>query len=59
MQFSQALPDNTDEGAVYLRWRLEFAPHDRLQSNLESRLRMLREDARQAGVDFFLQRFGQ
>lgn len=52
MQFSQALPDNTDEGAIYLRWRLEFAPHNRLQSNLENNLRMLREDARQAGVDF-------
>ncbi len=24
MQFSQALPDNTAEGAVYLRWRLDF-----------------------------------
>ena len=26
MQFSQALPDNTAEGAVYLRWRLDAAP---------------------------------
>ncbi|WP_223487564.1 pyrroloquinoline quinone biosynthesis protein PqqF [Pseudomonas sp. A-RE-19] len=51
MQFSQALPDNTDEGAVYLRWRLECAPHRRLQSSLENHLRPLREDARQAGVD--------
>jgi coenzyme PQQ biosynthesis probable peptidase PqqF len=51
MQFSQALPDNTDEGAVYLRWRLESAVHERLQSNLENSLRPLREDARQAGVD--------
>ena len=23
MQFSQALPDNTPEGAIYLRWRLD------------------------------------
>ena len=51
MQFSQALPDNTEEGAVYLRWRLESAPHSRLQSNLENSLQPLREDARQAGVD--------
>ncbi|UVM38316.1 pyrroloquinoline quinone biosynthesis protein PqqF [Pseudomonas sp. B21-017] len=51
MQFSQALPDNTDEGAVYLRWRLESAPHGRLQTNLENNLGPLREDARQAGVD--------
>jgi coenzyme PQQ biosynthesis probable peptidase PqqF len=52
MQFSQALPDNTAEGAVYLRWRLVFTPGSHLQANLESRLQPLREDARQAGVDF-------
>ncbi|MHC8329330.1 pyrroloquinoline quinone biosynthesis protein PqqF [Pseudomonas sp. LB1P83] len=52
MQFSQALPDNTDEGAIYLRWRLLSKPHSRLQSSLENRLQPLREDARQAGVDF-------
>ncbi|TWC48167.1 pyrroloquinoline quinone synthesis related protease (pqqF) [Pseudomonas sp. SJZ080] len=52
MQFSQALPDNTAEGAIYLRWRLEAQPHPRLQQRLENSLRPLREDARQAGVDF-------
>ena len=52
MQFSQALPDNTDEGAIYLRWRLLAKPHPRVQSNLENRLQPLREDARQAAVDF-------
>ncbi|OYQ11123.1 pyrroloquinoline quinone biosynthesis protein PqqF [Pseudomonas mandelii] len=52
MQFSQVLPDNTDEGAIYLRWRLQAKPHPRLQSSLENRLQPLREDARQAGVDF-------
>lgn len=52
MQFSQALPDNTNEGAIYLRWRLLAKPHPHLQSNLENRLQPLREDARQAGVDF-------
>ncbi|MHC8397273.1 pyrroloquinoline quinone biosynthesis protein PqqF [Pseudomonas sp. LB3P93] len=52
MQFSQALPDNTDEGAIYLRWRLLAKPHPRLRSSLENRLSPLREDARQAGVDF-------
>jgi coenzyme PQQ biosynthesis probable peptidase PqqF len=51
MQFSQALPDNTDTGAVYLRWRLESAPGSEVQACLESRLQPLREDARQAGVD--------
>jgi len=52
MQFSQALPDNTDEGAIYLRWRLDFTPHASLQSSLESQLQPLCVDARQAGVDF-------
>ena len=52
MQFSQALPDNSAEGAVYLRWRLDSAPRSSLQASLENRLQPLREDARQAGVDF-------
>ncbi|HEF4759700.1 TPA: pyrroloquinoline quinone biosynthesis protein PqqF [Pseudomonas putida] len=52
MQFSQALPDNTAEGAVYLRWRLEATPEKLLQSNLEHHLLPLQEEARQAGVDF-------
>jgi coenzyme PQQ biosynthesis probable peptidase PqqF len=52
MQFSQALPDNSAEGAVYLRWRLDSAPRSNVQTSLENRLQPLREDARQAGVDF-------
>jgi coenzyme PQQ biosynthesis probable peptidase PqqF len=52
MQFSQALPDNTAEGAIYLRWRLQAKPHASLQARLENHLQSLREDARQAGVDF-------
>jgi coenzyme PQQ biosynthesis probable peptidase PqqF len=52
MQFSSVLPDNTDEGAIYLRWKLDFTPLASLQSTLESQLKPLREDARQAGVDF-------
>jgi coenzyme PQQ biosynthesis probable peptidase PqqF len=52
MQFSQALPDNSAEGAVYLRWRLDSAPRSNLQASLETRLQPLRDDARQAGVDF-------
>jgi coenzyme PQQ biosynthesis probable peptidase PqqF len=51
MQFSQSLPDNTAEGAIYLRWRLEAEPHPALQQRLENRLQTLREEARQAGVD--------
>jgi coenzyme PQQ biosynthesis probable peptidase PqqF len=51
MQFSQALPDNSAEGAVYVRWRLDSAPGSRLQSRLKNNLQPLREEARQAGVD--------
>jgi len=52
MQFSQAFPDNSAEGAIYLRWRLDSTPGSNLQSRLENNLHPLREDARQAGVDF-------
>ncbi|RON42819.1 coenzyme PQQ biosynthesis protein PqqF [Pseudomonas frederiksbergensis] len=52
MQFSQALSGNTDEGAIYLRWRLDATPDSRLQWSLENNLSTLREDARQAGVEF-------
>lgn len=51
MQFSQALPDNGREGAVYLRWQLAAqAPLD-FQSRLDRHLQDVREEARQAGVD--------
>ncbi|MCJ8206002.1 pyrroloquinoline quinone biosynthesis protein PqqF [Pseudomonas sp. RGM2987] len=51
MQFSQALADNTREGAVYLRWQLAAqAPLD-FQARLEQHLQDLFEDARQAGVN--------
>jgi coenzyme PQQ biosynthesis probable peptidase PqqF len=52
MQFSNALPDMGAQGAMYLRWRLDAAPCTLLQSGLENDLQALREEARQAGVDF-------
>jgi coenzyme PQQ biosynthesis probable peptidase PqqF len=52
MHFSEALPGNSAEGAVYLRWRLVAAPSTQLQSSLEKHLQPLREEAHQAGVDF-------
>jgi coenzyme PQQ biosynthesis probable peptidase PqqF len=52
MQFSQALPEMGAHGAVYLRWRLDAAPATHLQTRLENHLQTLREEARQAGVDF-------
>ncbi|RKS19821.1 pyrroloquinoline quinone synthesis related protease (pqqF) [Pseudomonas sp. WPR_5_2] len=52
MQFSQALPDTSAEGALYLRWRLDCAPCSSLQWRLENTLQPLRDEARQAGVEF-------
>ncbi|WP_426205653.1 pyrroloquinoline quinone biosynthesis protein PqqF [Pseudomonas sp. TWP3-1] len=54
MQFSQALPDNGVEGAVYLRWQLESAATTELQATLQRNLREVSEDARQAGVELSL-----
>ncbi|MEX3774222.1 pyrroloquinoline quinone biosynthesis protein PqqF [Pseudomonas sp. MYb118] len=50
MQFSQVLPDNTAQGAIYLRWRLEACPHASLQQQMDMRLQPLCEEAREAGV---------
>jgi len=51
MQFSQALPDNGDEGAVYVRWQTEAAATAELQAKLQRSLREVSDDARQAGVE--------
>ncbi|MCF5702815.1 pyrroloquinoline quinone biosynthesis protein PqqF [Pseudomonas syringae] len=51
MQFSQALPDSTDEGAIYLRWKVEVAASVSLQSQLQRSLRQTQQDAREAGVE--------
>jgi len=51
MQFSQALPDHTREGAIYLRWRLAGQAPGDLHSRLERHLRDVREEAGQAGVN--------
>ncbi|RMP60794.1 hypothetical protein ALQ18_02079 [Pseudomonas marginalis pv. marginalis] len=47
LTFSQALPDDSDEGALYLHWRFDSA----VPAGLESTLQPLREQARQAGVE--------
>ncbi|MFJ2323617.1 pyrroloquinoline quinone biosynthesis protein PqqF [Pseudomonas sp. NPDC087817] len=51
MQFSQALPDTSDQGAIYLRWQLQAAASADLQGKLQRSLRETQEDARQAGVE--------
>jgi hypothetical protein len=51
MQFSQALPDNTDEGAIYLRWQVEAAASTDLQLRLQRSLRQTQQDAHEAGVE--------
>ncbi|MBT2375661.1 pyrroloquinoline quinone biosynthesis protein PqqF [Pseudomonas fluorescens] len=58
LTFSPALPDNTGEGVLYLRWRLDSAPHTDLFPRLESSLQTLRDDARQAGVDLSFETLG-
>lgn len=58
MQFSQALPDNTAQGAIYLRWRLQASPQPSLQQLLEDRLQPLCEEARQAGVEISFSAMG-
>jgi coenzyme PQQ biosynthesis probable peptidase PqqF len=51
MQFSQALPDSGDDGAIYLRWQVEAAAGADLQSRLQRSLQQTQQDAREAGVD--------
>ncbi|HGM5551353.1 TPA: pyrroloquinoline quinone biosynthesis protein PqqF [Pseudomonas putida] len=51
MQFSQALPDHSDHGAIYLRWQTEAAAGTDLQGKLQRSLRETWEDAQQAGVE--------
>lgn len=51
MQFSQALPDTGDEGAIYLRWQMEAAATADLQAKLQRSLQETQDDARQAGVE--------
>lgn len=51
MQFSQALPEHSDHGAIYLRWQTEAAAGTDLQGKLRRSLRETQEDARQAGVE--------
>ena len=51
MQFSQTLPDNSDEGAIYLRWQVEAAASADLRARLQRSLRQTRQDASEAGVD--------
>ena len=51
MQFSQALADSGDEGAIYLRWQVEAAATAELHSRLQRSLRQTQQDAREAGVE--------
>lgn len=47
LTFSQALANDTDEGALYLRWRFDCG----VPAGLENLLQPLRERAAQAGVE--------
>lgn len=58
MLFSQALPDTTDDGAIYLRWQLQAAASADVQAKLLRSLRETQDDARQAGVEVSLSTSG-
>lgn len=51
LTFSQALPGDTDEGALYLRWHLDSPLHEELFPRL-------RENASQAGVQLSFETIG-
>ncbi|UXV22618.1 pyrroloquinoline quinone biosynthesis protein PqqF [Pseudomonas fluorescens] len=54
LAFSQALADDTDEGALYLQWRFDCA----VPVGLESTLQPLREHAHQAGIELSFETTG-
>ena len=54
LTFSQALADDTDEGALYLQWQFDNAA----PVGLEQTLQPLRENARQAGVELSFETIG-
>ncbi|MCF5231141.1 MULTISPECIES: pyrroloquinoline quinone biosynthesis protein PqqF [unclassified Pseudomonas] len=54
LTFSQALADDTDEGALYLQWQFDNAA----PVGLENTLQPLRENARQAGVELSFETIG-
>lgn len=54
LAFSQALTDDTHEGALYLQWRFESS----VPAGLESALQPLRETAGQAGVELSFETIG-
>lgn len=58
MTFSQAIADDSGEAALYLRWRLPSAVPQALRGRLQNRLRNLREDGLQAGVELSLAALG-
>ena len=58
MVFSQALGEDREEGAIYLNWRFDSAPDVQVFQALTQRLRYLREQAQQAGVELTFEATG-
>ncbi|KAA0950172.1 MULTISPECIES: pyrroloquinoline quinone biosynthesis protein PqqF [unclassified Pseudomonas] len=58
LAFSQALADDSSEGALYLRWRLDSPLRASLFPRMESSLLSVRENARQAGVEVTFEAVG-
>ncbi|WP_339531995.1 pyrroloquinoline quinone biosynthesis protein PqqF [Pseudomonas mucidolens] len=58
LTFSHALPDDIDEGALYLRWQLDSPLQTDFFPRLAHTLEPLRENARQAGVELSFEASG-
>lgn len=58
MQFSQALPDHSGEGALCLSWHFDAAPASALHAALVRSLQSLMDDAIQAGVELSFSEIG-
>ena len=59
MSFSTELPSHSGEAAIYLRWQLAVNPAAEVLPQLQSQLRSLQHDARQAGVELSFSAVGQ
>ena len=58
MSFSSAIAAHNTEASIYLRWSLPGQLDDVLLVRLQSSLRSLQQDARQAGVELVLSASG-
>ncbi|MFO2462205.1 pyrroloquinoline quinone biosynthesis protein PqqF [Pseudomonas sp. 15FMM2] len=58
LTFSHVLPDDSEEGALYLHWRLDCTLQGDFFTRLANTLQPLRENARQAGITLSFETVG-